>query len=50
MVEPAKEEPAAAQTVAPSLTEEERVKMWNESQEMPESGAFDRQLRIQNWN
>ena len=24
--------------------------MWNESQTMPEMGAFDRQIRIQNWD
>ena len=33
------------------LAEQERkVKMWNESQTMPEMGAFDRQIRIQNWD
>lgn len=24
--------------------------MWNDSQNLPEMGVFDRQIRIQNWN
>lgn len=50
----AAEEPASEQGPEPTaeeLAEQARkVQMWNESQTMPEMGAFDRQIRIQNWD
>ena len=30
--------------------DEERIKMWNESQTGPDQGVFDRQIRIQRWD
>ena len=48
-------EEAASEQVAEPTAEElaeqaRKVQMWNESQTMPEMGAFDRQIRIQNWD
>jgi len=54
--EPQKPEEEEKSDVPPEPTPEElaeqarKVKMWNDSQTLPEMGVFDRQIRIQNWD
>ena len=42
-------EGSQTKTTEELIAQEKKVKMWHESQTMPEMGVFDRQIRIHNW-